>query len=429
MNNDYFTTKKLFKHRENKDRFISMSMIDYELSKRSARDHTDKDLVQIPKTYNDKLKEKAHREERSVKLQCALIKSAEKNLSDICCFRTDIVNTLDHRKPFRGVEEKAYKVLDAPGYSKNLFSHSIDVNSKGLLAALINDQVFLNSLTTSKTQKLVSNLNSINTLKFMNRDEILVIGTTQGHLALYDLHKETSIIIRDHHKDAITSIDFTGGESIITVGKDKRSRVFDIRMSKNAQTYDFYSDSIYTVKANPNNPFMFSTGENNGMLSIIDIRLETPRFYKKIHDSGVRALSWHSMKRDVLFSADLNSGELKSMNSISFEQLNQQSLPTGISDLLFSKSTNELLLAQNGGTNCIEVRDAECLSKIAELRGHSKPVYDLCQLNVSEVISGSLDQSLRFWNLQNEQSHLLGPKDNSRKNQRVKTMNSSLMLR
>lgn len=429
MNTNNFNTKKLFKHKENKDRFISLSTIDYELAKRGTREIQDA-LAQSPNTYNQRLTEMIQNENRKSRLRYNLIESTgpyDMGLNTVP--KHHETPRYEISKVFRRIEEKAYKVLDAPGYSKDLLSHSIDTNNKGLLAVVINNQVFLNSTVTAKTQKLVSSLSCINTLKFMENDETLVIGTSEGQLAIYDLTKETSLVIRDHHKSAVTSIDFTAYNSILSVGKDSKTRIFDIRTNKNTQSYDFFTDSIYTVKANTNNPFTFATGESNGMLGIVDTRLDTPLYYRKAHGSGVRALTWHSTKRDTLFSADLLTGDLRSMNAVKHDELNSHPLSTGACDLLFSKSTNELIVAQNGSGHSIEVRSAKCLGKIADLRGHSKPVYDICYLMGDDIISGSGDQSLRFWNLSSLYADGEYSSKESERYQRVKTRSSGLMIR
>jgi len=297
-----------------------------------------------------------------------------------------------------------------------------------LLAALINSHVFLNSTVTSKTQKLVSNLAHVNALKFTSRDELLVIGTNDGHLAVYDLNKETSVVVRDYHKSAVTSIDVTAVNNVISVSKDAKAKIFDIRTNKQTRTFDYLTSSAYTVKANTNNPFVFATGEQNGKVSIMDVRFDNPLFYERSHNSPVRALTWHPHKRDVLYSADFLSGDLISTNAVSHKQIDKVPVFSGASDLLFSKSTNELLVALNGASCSIDVRGANCLEKIAELRGHTKPVLDLCQLGKNNVISGSADQSLRFWDLETVCCSWEDKRSSEDRCQRVKT-GSSLMLR
>ena len=429
MNQTYYTTKKLFNHKENRDRFLTQPSVDYQLSKRGSRE-SQEPSTPLSKTFNQKLKELNSKENREMRLQCNLLESS--SLNQCMGYNSGYSGVIERYRDnsvFRSIDEKAYKVLDAPGYSKDHFSHSIDTNKKGLLAALINNQVFLNSTSTGKTQKLVSNLSQINALKFMNRDEILVIGTSEGHIALYDLNKETSIIIRDQHRSSITSLDFTLSDCIISGGMDAKTRVFDIRQSKQGSSYDFFTESIYTVKSNPNNPFVFSAGESNGMLSVVDIRRDGPLYYKKEGDSGIRALTWHLNKRDLVYSAGLNAGELNCINTVSFERVNSHKLDTGVSDLLFSKVSNELLVALNSPSSCIEVRSAKCLTKIAELKGHTKPVLDLCYLKDTDIISGSVDQSLRFWNLSSGCNSILKEKAGEHREKRVKGRSYGLLIR
>ena len=429
MNSNHFTTKRLFRYRENKDRFISLSAIDYELAKRGLREE-EQSVTPVAKSYNEKLKEIFIKEDREARLQQHLVEATGTSYEMGLLGEYDgAARCYETMRAFRKIDEKAYKVLDAPGYSKGSEYHSIDANSKGLLAALINNQVFLNSTLTGKTQKLVSNLNNISALKFTSRDDLLVIGTAQGHLAFYDLNKETSIVIKEHHKDTVASIDFTGAHNVISVGRDRRARVFDIRTKTSGRAYDFFNNGLCTVKSSPNNPFAFCTGEAKGRLSIVDTRLDTPLYYRKEHNSDLRALAWHASKRDLVYSAGMAAGELKCTNAASFEQVNEHRLSTGVSALLFSKAYNELLVAQNGGNSCVEVRSAKGLTKLAELRGHSQPVLDICHLNQTDFISGSMDQSLRFWNLASMCPDISKADKTTERRQRLNTGCKGLLLR
>lgn len=121
---------------------------------------------------------------------------------------------------FRPMNEKPYNVLKVEGYTKDLYTRSLDVSSEGILASVVSKKVFLSSHGGSKIQKLSATPGSATAVKFMNRTEALAVGTAEGHLVICDLHKEKTLTVAGHHSEQITSIDFIANGAILSTGLD-----------------------------------------------------------------------------------------------------------------------------------------------------------------------------------------------------------------
>lgn len=134
---------------------------------------------------------------------------------------------------------------------------------------------------------------------------------------------------------------------------------------------------------------------------VTDIRYEQPILNTQAHKAAIRGLAWNTLKANFLYTGGgSNDRCLKLWNLNS--KIVEHTVYTGsqICEVIFFPDLNEVITAHGFSSNNIGVWSGNQLEKIAELSGHSKRVLHCVKTNNSnQILSGSSDQSLRFWDL------------------------------
>ena len=132
------------------------------------------------------------------------------------------------------------------------------------------------------------------------------------------------------------------------------------------------------------------------------------------HIAAVKALAWSPWQRGILAS-----GGGKKDHSIKFfnaenGQLNY-SIDTGsqVCQLIWNKYEKELISSHGYSKNQIAVWSYPKMNKIAELHGHmNRVLYLSMSPDGCTIVSGSSDETLRFWNINDRDKVFEGNRKN-----------------
>ena len=145
-----------------------------------------------------------------------------------------------------------------------------------------------------------------------------------------------------------------------------------------------------------NNNFLKKTDIINGNDNIIE-----PLIIINKHKGPVRALAWSPWQRSVLAT-----GGGKKDNFIRFYNADTKSvigeINTGsqVCQILWNKYEKEIISSHGNNKNPIYVWSYPKMNKITELTGHlSRALYMAMSPDGCTLVSGSSDETLRFWNI------------------------------
>ena len=135
----------------------------------------------------------------------------------------------------------------------------------------------------------------------------------------------------------------------------------------------------------------------------IDKNISEPTIIINKHKSAVRSIAWSPWQRGVLAT-----GGYKKDNIIRFynvgtkSQIGEYNTGYPICQLIWNKYEKEIISSHSGGKNSITVWSYPKMSKITELTGHlNRVLYMQMSPDGCTLVSGSSDETLRFWNINN----------------------------
>jgi hypothetical protein len=171
--------------------------------------------------------------------------------------------------------------------------------------------------------------------------------------------------------------------------------------SRTTKKFKFHKQEICGCAINPLNKNLIATGGNDNLLVVTDIRFEKSLMKLNAHKAAVRGLAWNTRKANFLYTGGGSNDRRLKMWNVNTKSL-EKSVYTGsqICEVLYFPDINEVITAHGFSSNNIGVWTPTGLEKIAELSGHSKRVLHCVKThNSNQILSGSSDQSLRFWDL------------------------------
>ena len=85
-------------------------------------------------------------------------------------------------------------------------------------------------------------------------------------------------------------------------------------------------------------------------------------------------------------------------NSLTGEELSCMYVGSQVSNLLFGKTTNELVSTHGYNLNEINIWNVPNMERIVTLRGHtSRVLFMAMSPDGASIVTGGADESLRFW--------------------------------
>ena len=104
----------------------------------------------------------------------------------------------------------------------------------------------------------------------MKHSSKLTIGTNEGHVKIFDLHKPSYDCIENLHSSRIGSISCTNN-LIITGSKDGYVSIQDWRMNSEVYRYKAHEQEISGLRVSPNHD-MIATGGNDNRLLLFSLK-------------------------------------------------------------------------------------------------------------------------------------------------------------
>ena len=304
---------------------------------------------------------------------------------------------------------KELKILDAPGLEDSFYYNLIDLSVSDLLGVSLNNHLYTYNIEETTTNYVTSlpDPDIISSIKFSSiHNEIAAIGSREGSLKLIDvLSQQTLRIYKQGTNGRICAIDWK--DNLFGNGT-KMGAVYlrDIRCKDQYQkAIGIHSQEVCSLKFNPFNSNYMITGGNDDTIITYDLRMMKIMNKVTAHKAAVKALSWSNTKENVFISGggsgdrkicvwDINNNKLINQKKIGSQICNLGFTCDGFIAASFgSPSTNLCLL------NPID------MNTVMEFKGHnSRVLYMTINCKGNLIVSGSSDETLRFWNVQSNET-------------------------
>lgn len=300
---------------------------------------------------------------------------------------------------------KELKILDAPGLEDSFYYNLVDLSLNDLLAVCLNNHLYTYNIEETATTYVTSIAESdvISAVKFSAiHDEIAAIGSREGLLQLVDVPNQQ--ILRSFKQGTHGRICSLDWKDNVMANGTKIGTIYlrDIRTKDQYQNViKVHSQEVCAVKFNPFNSNYMITGGNDDTAITFDIRMMKTLNKVTAHKAAVKALAWSNVKENVFASGggsgdrkiclwDINNGKL----------LNQFKTQSQVCNLGFN--CDGLLAASFGSTTSnLCLIDTADMRNVVEFNGHtSRVLYMTVNQKGNLLVTGSSDETLRFWNVQ-----------------------------
>ena len=341
----------------------------------------------------------------------------------------------EYNKIFRKIPKTPVRILDAPNLVDDYYLNLLDWGKENIIAVALSEELYLWNDNNAKSTLLMSyennntssddsNNNIITSLSWMQNGLYLGIGFPDGIIHLWDINKKIKLREIEAHFKRVSCLSWNN--NILSSGsKDAYIKNFDIRLKypeiskikKHKQEicslrYSIEGDLlasggndnmayIWDVRNLKNNIFNFLLNENNNNNNPYEIK---PYSINNLHQAAVKAMNWCPWKRHVLATGGGSKDKSIKIYSCDCNKL-IRNINTGsqVCALVWNEKEKEIISSHGYNKNQIIFWNYEKNKKICELKGHmNRVLYMTKSPDEIFICTGSGDETLRFWKINNE---------------------------
>ncbi|CAG9325709.1 unnamed protein product [Blepharisma stoltei] len=279
----------------------------------------------------------------------------------------------------------------------------LDWSCNNLLAVALNKAVYLWS-DTIKPARFLHDLceESASSLSWSPQGTHLAIGTSQGKLFLYDVEKEYPLRCFKGHNSRIGTLSWNS----VVLSSGSRDQII--------LQHDFRSPSNYFSKLSGHKQEIcglkwsfdgeqLASGGNDNKIFLWSSRSSSPVEKFSSHTAAVKAIAWSPHQRGLLASGGGTADKtIKFWDTFTLKELASYNTYSQVCNIMFSKTTNELVSTHGFSQHEITVWSYPNMQKIGTMLGHTKRVLYLAMSADGQNIvtgAGEGDETLRFWNV------------------------------
>ncbi len=326
------------------------------------------------------------------------------------------------------------RILDAPNLVDDYYLNLLEWGASNILAVALGPEIYLYNGDTSETSLLMSmlqdendnmnntilNNNIVTSLSWMNNGIGIGVGLPTGVLEIWDVNKKVKIREIEAHSDRISSLAWNG--YIVSTGsKDKLIKNFDVRIQDSEiSKIRQHKQEVCALRYSPEGDLLASGGNdntayiwdirklNNKLLNISNLNeVNTcikPLLVNNYHTAAVKAMSWCPWQRHVLATGGGSKDRtIKIFNCDNNKIMKNVDTGSQVCSIVWNKKEREIISSHGFNKNQITIWNYQKMKKICELKGHmSRVLYLTISPDENYVCSGSGDETLRFWKINDE---------------------------
>ena len=325
------------------------------------------------------------------------------------------INNNSEYKNQRKINQKPYKELLTSNLIDDFYLNLLDWSSKDQIAVGCTTNVVLWNNNKTQSEILLNypcgNLEEsenfvekyVSSLIWSNEGDKLAVGHSLGCVEIYDVNKKKLISNYGGHTGRVGVVSWNG--NIISSGsKDCNIITRDIRCKNNNENiivrYLGHSQEVCGLKWSFDGSQLASGGNDNNLM-IWNLHSTKPIMCNNSHLAAVKAIAWSPHHHNILASGGGTADRtIRFWNTSTFENILKYDTGSQVCNLVFSKTSNELISTHGFSLNQINIWKLPNLTKTATLIGHTfRVLYLGLSPNGQNIVTGAGDQTLKFWNV------------------------------
>jgi len=328
------------------------------------------------------------------------------------------LNSINNNSDFknkRKISQKPYKELLTSNLIDDFYLNLLDWSSKDQIAVGCTTSVILWNNNKTQSEILLNypceNLEEsenyvekyVSSLIWSNEGDKLAVGHSLGCVEIYDVNKKKLIANYAGHTGRVGVVSWNG--NIISSGsKDCNILTRDIRCKNNNENiiikYIGHTQEVCGLKWSFDGSQLASGGNDNNLM-IWNLHSTKPIMCNNSHLAAVKAIAWSPHQHNILASGGGTADRtIRFWNTSTFENVLKYDTGSQVCNLVFSKTSNELISTHGFSLNQINIWKLPNLTKTATLIGHTfRVLYLGLSPNGQNIVTGAGDQTLKFWNV------------------------------
>ncbi len=315
----------------------------------------------------------------------------------------------------RQISHTPERILDAPGLRDDFYLNLLDWSLHNTLAVGLGRTVYLwhAASQTVTTLMQTSDIDDyISSVKFSSDGSQLAVGTASAKVRLFDMGAGGAYV-RDlaGHTSRVSALAWNTNNQLSTAGRDSSVLSHDLRAGP--QQFDRMAGHTREVcglawSCDSRN---LASGGNDNLLCVWDARKSAranagssaaqPRIKFAQHCAAVKALAWHPRRKGLLASGG-GSTDCTLRLWDTDRAVCKRAVETGsqVASVVWNTQGTELVTAHGYSNNQLALWTYPKLQRVAELTGHhARALHLALSPDGTTVVSGSADETLRFWKL------------------------------
>ena len=328
------------------------------------------------------------------------------------------LNNINNNPDFKNqkkINPKPYKELLTSNLIDDFYLNLLDWSCKDQIAVGCTTSVVLWNNNKTQSEILLNypyeNLEEsenyvdkyVSSLIWSNEGDKLAVGHSLGCVEIYDVNKKKLISSYGGHTSRVGVVSWNG--NIISSGsKDCHIITRDIRCKNNNEniiiTYEGHTQEVCGLKWSFDGSQLASGGNDNNLM-IWTLHSTKPIMCNNSHLAAVKAIAWSPHQHNILASGGGTADRtIRFWNTSTFENVLKYDTGSQVCNLVFSKTSNELISTHGFSLNQINIWKLPNLTKTATLIGHTfRVLYLGLSPNGQNIVTGAGDQTLKFWNV------------------------------
>jgi cell division cycle protein 20 (cofactor of APC complex) len=389
-----------------------------------------------------------------------------------------LISNVSEFETIRKIPQEPERILDAPNLNDNFYYNPLDWGSKNILSVSLGSYNYLYNYNNLETYLLTKNENEIEycSSSFMDNGVCLALGLNNGDIELWDIEKQFKIRTLVGHSDRVGTLTWNG-YNLYSGSKDTNILSHDVRIKNHLimKLTGGHNKEVCTIKWNSDFKYLASGGNDN-LVCLWDVRgkneknkssfwdilnsqsddenenddnMEKDDYEYNVgnnvtnnidkyklnsinkknniiepltiinkHKGPVKALAWSPWQRNVLATGGgKKDNVIRFYNADTKSVIGEYNTGSQVCQILWNKYEKEIISSHGNSKNSICVWTYPKMNKIAELNGHlSRALYMAMSPDGCTLVSGSSDETLRFWNINERDKIKKKNNDNSIEN-------------
>lgn len=196
------------------------------------------------------------------------------------------------------------------------------------------------------------------------------------------------------------------GKLLATAGFDNTVKFWDINpdgtiKEKEKKVLSGHTGPVYAVAFNPKDSKMIVTASQDKTARVWDLGDGKVKFELKGHTDIVDTAAFSPDGKTIATAGADKSVRL--WNSVDGKELKNLGAHDGsVYTVAFSPDGKLLASAGSGKDNLVKIWDVKDQKELKQLKGHEQPVTSVAFTGNTDVVTASMDRTIRVWNLKNE---------------------------